>query len=156
MPSAQLTGVEINPRARRLAARRMAGDSLANVSATLPDGQFDAVLALAVLQREPHRIADSGIDDLSRTYPFTRFDEGLAALVGRLSPGGLLAIFHAHYRVEDSGVAACLTAIPGAPMMEGPLFDRASRRYAPTPPAASLFVKGTDKCAAIVAASANS
>jgi hypothetical protein len=134
----------------------MADDPLVDLSATLPDGPFDAVLALAVLQREPHRIADSGIDDLSRTYPFTRFDEGLGSLVERLSPGGLLAIFHAHYRVEDSSVAASLTAIPSAPMLEGPLFDRASRRYAPTPPAASLFVKGTERCAAIVAASANS
>ena len=156
MPHARLTGVEINPRARRLAERRVAGDPLVEVVASLPDGPFDAILALAVLQREPHRIADQGIVDLSRTYPFARFDQALAALVDRLAAGGLLAIFHAHYRVEDSSVAGELTAIPGTPMIAGPLFDRASRRYAPTPAAASLFAKGADKCAAIVAASPNS
>ena len=156
MPAARLTGVEINPRARRLAARRMGGDPLANVFATLPDGPFDAALALAVLQREPHRIADEGIVDLARTYPFARFDEGLGALVDRIVPDGLLAIFHAQYRVEDSSAADCLVAVPGAPMMDGPLFDPGSRRYAPTPVAASLFVKGTERCAAIAPASANS
>lgn len=134
----------------------MAGDPRASVVATLPDGRFDAILALAVLQREPHRVADQGIVDLSRTYPFARFDECLDALAARLSGGGLLAIYHAHYRVEDARAAADLSPLGGTPLLVGPLFDRCSRRYVPTPPAASLFVKRDDRCSAIAAASPNS
>lgn len=156
MPGARLSGVEINPRARRLARRRMASDPLSEVVATLPDQRFDAVLALAVLQREPHRVADDGIVDLGRIYPFERFDECLDALVACLGPGGLLAIYHAHYRVEDSRAAAELSPLAGTPLLTGPLFDRKSRRYVVTPPAASLWVKGDARCAAIAVASPNS
>ncbi|MEO6247744.1 MAG: methyltransferase [Sphingomicrobium sp.] len=154
MPGATLVGVEINPRARRIARRRMAGDPLASVVEALPDEPFDAVVALAVLQREPHRILDNQIADLSRTYPFARFDSALERLVERLREGGLLAVYHAHYRVEDSRVAALVSPLPGIPFLLAPLFDRHSQRYEPTPAAASLFVKDADKCAAIAPASA--
>lgn len=152
MPAARLTGVEINARCRRIATRRMAGDSRVTFAAALPDGPFDAVLALAVLQREPHRVEREGIADLGRIYPFARFDEAIGVLVDRLAPGGLLAVHHAQYRVEDSRVAAGLEAVAGTPPLMPPLFDRNSRRYAAAPPAASLFVK----CATIAAPSSNS
>lgn len=156
MPLARLTGVEINPRARRIAAKRMAADPLAEVVAAVPDERFDAILALAVLQREPHRIAAMGIDDLGTTYPFARFEDALAALVKRLVPGGLLAVYHAQYRVEDSRVAAALDPVAGTPLLMPPLFDHHSRRYVDAPPAASLFVKRADKCATIASPSSNS
>lgn len=145
MPNARLTGVEINPRAHRIAAERTAADPLIDIVPNLPAGPFDAVLALAVLQREPHRVADERWTDLSRHYPFVRFDAALIALVDRLTPGGLLAVHHAHYRVEDSSVAGLLTPVPDAPLQVPPLFDRSSRRYDPAPPSASLFVKGVRK-----------
>ncbi len=149
LPAARLTGVEINPRARRIATQRTASDALTRIVARLPDGQFDAVLALAVLQREPHRIADQGITDLSAIYPFARFDAALTALANRLRPGGFFAIVHAHYRVEDSSAAPLLDLVADSPTLSGPLFDRDSRRYDPTPPAATLFVR----CAATSTAS---
>ena len=142
MPDAQLTGVEINARARRIATACTANDPRIEVATTPPAGPFDAILALAVLQREPHRVADEGWTDLSRHYPFARFDAALTALVERLAPGGLLAVHHAHYRVEDSSVADLLTPEPDAPVQVPPLFDRNSRLYEPAPPSASLFVKG--------------
>lgn len=155
MPTARLVGVEINSRARRLAAQRMRADPLVAVTAHLPDGPFNAILALAVLQREPQRDADEGIDDLGHSYPFARFDDAVRALVDRLADGGVLAVYNAHYRIEDSSVVDLLSPIAGTPLLDGPLFDRRSRRYASTPPSASLWIKGEDKCAAIVAASSN-
>jgi hypothetical protein len=154
MPAARLTGVEINPRARRIATQRTADDPLTSVVAHLPDGQFDAILALAVLQREPHRVIDQGIADLSAIYPFSRFDAAVTALAQRLRPGGFCAIVHAHYRVEDSSASSLLHPIEDSPTMGEPLFDRNSRRYEPAPPAATLFIRGADKCAATSPASA--
>lgn len=145
MPDAWLTGVEINVRARAIAATRIADDPRAEVVDTLPAGPFDAVLALAVLQREPHRVVDERRTDLSRHYPFARFDAALTVLVEHLAPGGLLAVHHAQYRVEDGSVAGQLTAVAGAPVQAAPLFDRNSRRYEAAPPSASLFVKGAPR-----------
>ena len=153
LPLAHIVGVELNPGARRHARRRTAGDPRITVVERLPPGPFDAVLALAVLQREPHRVIEQGIDDLSSSYPFARFDAGLAALVARLRPGGLLALHHAHYRAEDSSVAVLLTPIVGPPEQLPPLFNRSSRRYEVPVEAASLFVRGDDKCAATAATS---
>jgi len=58
----------------------MVGDPLVMVVAAIPNCPFDVILALALLQREPHRIADQGIVDLSRTYPFECFDQSIASL----------------------------------------------------------------------------
>ena len=155
MPMARLTGVEINPRARRLAQARTADDPLIDVVGRLPAGPFDAVLALAVLQREPSRIVADEVVDLGRVYPFARFEDTLTRLVARLRSGGLLAVRHAHYRVEDSAVAPQLIAVSGIASLDPPLFDRTSRRYDAAPPSASLFVKGAARCAAMAAPSSN-
>ena len=141
MPEARLTGVEINPHARATAIARTTIDQRIEVVPTLPKGVFDAVLALAVLQREPHRVDDEAWTDLSRHYSFARFDDAVTELAERLAPGGLLAVHHAQYRVEDSAVAALLTPVADTPLQSPPLFDRNSRRYDPAPPSASLFVK---------------
>ena len=156
LPAAHIVGVELNPRARRLARQRTADDSRIEVVERLPLGPFDAVLALAVLQREPHRVIEEGIADLTCLYPFPRFDAALTELVERLRAGGTLALHHAHYRAEDSSVAPLLTAVDGPPQQLPPLFDRSSRRYDPPVEAASLFIKADDRCAATTATSPSS
>ena len=63
---AEIVGAEINSRSRRIATRHGAADL--NMSVVRPGsdhGRFDLVFALAVLQREPHKIAEMEVDDLS-------------------------------------------------------------------------------------------
>ena len=91
-------------------------------------GSFDLVFALAVLQREPHKIAEMDVDDLSTHYPFERFDSAVRDLVDRLERGGLLCVIHAHYPVEAATAFAQLEAVAGSPLMEGPLFGPDGRR----------------------------
>jgi hypothetical protein len=141
-PGAEIVGAEINPRLRRLALARMTGDG--RVSVVPPDaiaGTFDIVLALAVLQRLPERVAKRGVTDLSASYPFARFDSAVEALAARIAPGGLLCVTNAHYRVEDSGSAPQLEAITASPPMTHPLFGRDSRRLSPDAIAHSIFRK---------------
>lgn len=141
-PNAALVGAEINPRSRRIAARRLAHDQ--GVSVVAPeavDGAFDIIFALAVLQVQPHRIADQGVADLSRIYPFERFDDQVAALAAMLGPGGLLCVMHAHYRVEDTKAAAALEPVTDSPVLDHPIFGRDGRRLPPDAVARSLFVQ---------------
>ena len=139
-PEAAIVGAEIDARSRALARRRMAGDAATSV---VPperiEGRFDLIFALAVLQVQPHRVAEAGIEDLSEIYPFARFDAQLAELAARLRPGGLLCLYNAHYRVEDSSVATGLEAIAGSPALEHPIFAPDGRRLPPGTVGRSLF-----------------
>ena len=123
---AEIVGAEINPRSRKIAARRVADDPRTRVVGPRAiDGTFDLIFALAVLQREPHRVEETGSEDLSSAYPFVRFDAAVTELVAHLRPGGLLCVMHAHYRVEDSSAAAGgLEPVNVAPVMTGPFFGR--------------------------------
>lgn len=128
-PDAEIVGAEINARARRIATRRVAADRrITVVRPQFLQGQYDLVFALAVLQREPHRIAAMEVEDLSSHYPFRRFDNAVRQLAGMLRDGGLLCVANAHYRIEDSSMAPELTPIAGAPIAEEWLFARDGRR----------------------------
>jgi hypothetical protein len=141
-PDAEIIGAEINPRLRKRARVRMAGDERASIIP--PDaikGAFDIVFALAVLQRLPEQVAKRGVTDLSASYPFARFDAEVARLAERTASGGLLCVMNAHYRVEDSSVTTMLEAVPDSPTMSHPLFGRDSRRLPPDAAAHSIFRK---------------
>lgn len=122
-PRATLVGAEINSRSRRCAARRMQSDAQTIVvDPDHIDGSFDLVFALAVLQREPHKIIEMQVQDLSPYYPYERFDAAVRQLGGVLRSGGLLCVMHAHYRIEDSSVAEQFEPITISPLMTEPLF----------------------------------
>lgn len=141
-PEAQIVGAEINPRSRRMAAKRLA--HVVNIEVITPeavDGAFDLIFALAVLQVQPHRVADQGIADLSRIYPFARFDQRVERLAAMLAPPGLLCVMHAHYRVEDSRAAAVLDPLADSPALEHPIFAPDGKRLPPDAVARSLFAR---------------
>jgi spermidine synthase len=127
-PGSEIVGVEINPRSRRIAARRVADDPRTQVHSRAENGSFDLIFALAVLQREPHKIDEMDVRDLTPFYPFEKFDAAIWALVALLRPGGLLCVQHAHYRVEDSSAARELEPVAVSPVIEGRLFGRDGRR----------------------------
>jgi SAM-dependent methyltransferase len=132
-PSAKIVGAEINGRSRRIAARRFRRDpGVAVVAPSGIEGSFDIVFALAVLQREPHKVAETGIEDLSHHYPFERFDAAARDLVGRLRCGGLLCVTNAHYRIEDSSAAKELKPVRESPAADGLLFGPDGRRLGRT------------------------
>jgi len=139
--AAEIVGAEINPRSRRIAARRLASDIKATiVEPTEISGKFDLIFALAVLQRGPHWVEEASIEDISNHYPFASFDRTVADLVDRLSPAGLLCTMHAHYLVEHSSAAHQLEPVLENPSMEGPFFGPDGRRLA-TRSAPSIYRK---------------
>jgi hypothetical protein len=128
-PGAQIVGAEINPRSRRLARKLTASDAAISVVApSQVSGSYDAVFALAVFQREPHKMDELEIDDLSAFYPFERFDAGVTSLLERLRPEGILCVINNQYRVEDSSAAEQLAAVDESPIGNGPFFAPDGRR----------------------------
>jgi SAM-dependent methyltransferase len=128
-PGAEIVGSELNPRSRRIAARRTKQDRrISVVRSDAVQGTFDIVFALAVLQREPHKIAEMEIADLSPYYPFQRFDAAVRELAGALRRGGLLCVANAQYRVEDSSIVAELEPVKDSPELGEPLFGADGRR----------------------------
>ena len=126
-PSAEIVGAEINPRSRRLARKRVAGRAGLSVKRT-PDGSFDLIFALAVLQREPHKIAEMEVENLSFFYSFSKFDQAVRGLVARLRPGGLLCVTNCQYRVEDTSVANELRGVSDSALTQGDVFAPDGRR----------------------------
>ena len=140
-PRAEIVGAEINPRSRRIAARKVKADERVTVvSPKAVEGSFDLIFALAVLQREPHTIEQTGSQDISKHYRFARFDAAVCVLVSRLSEKGLLCIINAQYRVEDSSAAKLLEPIQLSPKMNGPLFGRDGKKLERSP-AKTIFRK---------------
>ena len=140
-PKAEIVGAEINARSRRVAAQRVKGDR--GVSVVSPDkvsGLFEMIFALAVFQREPHKILEREVENLAGHYPYERFDRGLTSLVDRLEEGGLLCVMHAHYPVELASASVMLEPIANSPLMEPPLFGADGRRLT-NPVARSVFRK---------------
>jgi hypothetical protein len=140
-PRAEIVGAEINPRSRRIAQRRTAGDQMVSVLDPADvEGFFDAIFALAVLQREPHKIDAMGVHDLSPYYPFKRFDVAVSDLTDRLSRGGLLCVDFSQYRVEDSTSAKLLDPISKSPANRGAAFGPDGLRLQ-SPAAKTIFRK---------------
>jgi hypothetical protein len=141
-PSAMIVGCEINPRSRKLARKRLAGDSRVRIVPNCAgEDKFDIVFAMAVLQYQPHRIQAEGITDIGGIYPFSRFEEQVTTLTAMLNPGGLLCVMHTQYRAEDTGAAGELQPIAGSPGIVGLLFRPDGRIYEPAPKSLSLFEK---------------
>ena len=140
-PNAQIVGAEINPRSRRIAARRLSSDArIRIVEPGSIEGSFDIVFALAVLQRQPFAIAEMAIEDLSAHYPFEQFDCAVRELVARLRPDGLLCVINAHYPIEQSSIAGDLQALESSAKMDEPLFGRDCKRLS-APSARTIFRK---------------
>lgn len=105
LPNARITGLDLNRR-RIAEARARDGSPLSEYrrAGSVPSSErFDAVLALAVFRHG--ELEASRPPSCTSVLPFARFEAGVTMLDQSLSPGGLLAIWHAHFRFADTRVA---------------------------------------------------
>lgn len=105
LPGARIVGIDLNR--RKLAAARAAdGNPLSHyrcAGAVQPGERFDAILALAVFRHG--ELEAQRPPSCASILPFARFEAGLAMLDVCLEPGGLLAIWHAQFRLADTPLA---------------------------------------------------
>lgn len=131
---AEIIGAELNPRCRAMARKLVAGDSRIRVIGPKElSGAFDIICTMAVFQREPHKIDEMNVEDLTGFYSFGRFEDALGVLVASLRPGGIFCIDNAQYRVEDSIFADVLSPLPESPAMGGRLFGPDGRKLEEAP-----------------------
>jgi SAM-dependent methyltransferase len=105
-PDAEIVGADISPRVLRTARRtwrhldRVRFVSTADLFAGAES--FDLVFAMSVLCRHRDTQHATRSDDI---YPFAQFEATAGALARRVRPGGMLVIFNANYRFEDTASA---------------------------------------------------
>ncbi len=102
-PGSQITGVDINKSNLTLARKRNTNPDISFLLSSQDiiknNGPYDLILVMSVLCRWP---ASNFKKNISKLYPFKRFDARLMFLNGVLNPGGLLLITNANYRFSDS------------------------------------------------------
>ena len=146
-PRARITGAEINPKSLAQARQHRVDDRIAFVESRSrsiePQGPFDAIFCMAVLQRTPHMVEAKKLESLDSVYPFERFDQQLTQLDNVLKPGGLLIVHHTQYVFEHATIAPRYRALEGVPVVPdgGPRFDRRSRLIETPVETSSIFVK---------------
>jgi len=120
-PSADLTGVDINPWNLKQCFKRLqqhhCSDTHMRFGPSEPaflasQAPFDAIFCMAVLQRTANR--DLATQESSNIYPFASFDRQLQELDRYLAVGGILVIASSDYRFSDARIASRYEAIDGA------------------------------------------
>lgn len=115
LPGAQITGIDINPRAIAEARRRLDAEpdpalrfELAADVKDEPAESYDAVLALAVFRHG--ELERDQPETCTAIMPFSRFAEGVAMLDRVVKPGGWLVIWNSHFRMADTALAPAYLA----------------------------------------------
>ena len=130
LPTAQITGADINPDNISLCRARFRSATDPRISFVccgdpheLPSGNYDAILCLAVLRHaELERLRP---ESCARVLPFARVEKVVEGLTARLLPGGLLAITNCHFRFVDMDAAGSFEtalALPEAIRNNEPLY----------------------------------
>lgn len=148
-PRAFITGAELNPRSLGLCRRLKVDDRISFVMSDLPAlekcGPFDLIFCMAVLQRTPHFVRDSGLKSLKKLYPFEKFDRQVGELDSLLRKGGLFVIDNAQYLFTHASVAGKYETVEGIRSVnEDPRFDRNSLVLERTAEVGAVFRKLAD------------
>lgn len=144
-PDAVIVGAEINATLLRACReRKVEGPTVfvrSSNAVIQAQGPFDAIFCMAVFTRRPHEVESRDMRDISRFYPFDRFAASVRFLASQLTPGGLLIVEHALYRVEDALEGFPMTPVVthGFAPAKGPRFDRSGVRLASPQLVARIF-----------------
>jgi hypothetical protein len=106
LPNAKITGVDINPNSILTAKKNSLVDGNMEFVCLSPNalhqlGQFDVILALSVLCKNPEA---QELNDISSIYPFHRYNSIVTLLDSQLNKNGYLIIRSSNFRLKDSSV----------------------------------------------------
>lgn len=137
-PTAEITGVDINPGNIAVCRRRLAARPDPSIRFRVtrrPESisdRYDAVFCMAVFRHG--RLADLMSDRCDRLIRFSDFERTTAVLARSLKPGGVLVIEHANFRFRDTSVFGSFEIIPfqrpGPPDDRSPIYGSDNRLMA--------------------------
>jgi cyclopropane fatty-acyl-phospholipid synthase-like methyltransferase len=146
-PDAEIVGAEINKRSLKKCRALKVDDKITFVHSSDDRlgklGTFDAVFCMAVFQRTPQYIADAGIRDLSRIYPFAKFEKQIDFLSDMVKTNGLLIVHFTQYNLEDTRAALKFSAFGDCTQRsyDMPVFDKHCKFIESPIPWHSIFIK---------------
>lgn len=144
---ATVVGAEINLQSLKI-CRQHSVDSKIHFIKSEPDelekyAPYDIIFCMAVFQRTPQLIAKKNITDLSKMYPFERFEEKVTELDKLLKVGGFLVIYFSQYDLMDTKISSNYEAY-GNHIQDPygtPMFDKNSKRVNGQIKRNSIFIK---------------
>lgn len=105
-PEATIVGAELNKDSLRTCKKRKLDNKIHFIKSTPKliekNGPYDAVFAMAVLERTPHYIKDNHIKDISNIYPYEKYEKQVIELDGHLKEDGLFICAYTHYYLLDT------------------------------------------------------
>lgn len=148
IPDAELTGVDINHRAIRIAKKRTPKGPF-HFFHYLEEGwtnadHYDCIFAMAVFQRSEHR--DHKRITAVESFTFNKFKERLEHLDSLIKPGGLLVIEHSDFSFLDLPLSKrysiCQKDMPIK--RERPVLSDQNVKISSTHKYPRIFIKGSD------------
>lgn len=146
-PTAHIIGAEVNKHSLSICKKLPVDEKITFVYSSPSEiqkyGPFDAVFCMAVLQRKPHYMAESGITSLNKIYPFEKFEQQIMELDELVNQHGLLIVHYTQYSLEDTKVASKYDALGdyNQDTYLSPVFDKNSNLIVNPPTMKSIFIK---------------
>lgn len=149
-PDATIVGAEVNKYSLEICRKRKHDDNIMFIESTseeiLRNGPYDAIFCMAVFQRTPQLVAEKRITDLSRIYPFRKFEKQICELDSCVKEGGLIIVHFSQYDFKDTKIASKYRAYGDYNQdCYGPyIFDTNSKLVKERKRRNSIFVKITE------------
>lgn len=149
-PSATIVGAELNRRSLAICRKLPVDPKISFIYSTSDhiknNGPYDVIFCLAVFQRRPGFIAEKGIIDLKKIYPFEKFDCQISELDSTLKPEGLFVVHFSQYSMMDTSVANRYEPYGNVAQAKyvGPVFGKNSKKVGDSEPFKSIYLKSKD------------
>lgn len=149
-PDATIIGAEINKYSLEICRKRKLDDKMIFIESTTDGiaryGPYDAVFCMAVFQRTPESIAEKRITDLSKIYPFHKFEKQVCELDQYIKKNGLIVVHFSQYDFKDTKVASKYRTYGDYNQDHyGPyIFDKNSKLITVRTHRNSIFIKSTE------------
>jgi SAM-dependent methyltransferase len=122
-PDATIVGVDINERLLEIAKKRNPNEKTIYDTSTEAHSGFDFIFCMTVLCSYPKT---RNLKNCGEVYPFSKFEETVLSLVGKLNDEGSIVICNSNFRFADVSCASSFEAISienKKPIINVPKFD---------------------------------
>ncbi|WP_078545785.1 class I SAM-dependent methyltransferase [Litchfieldia alkalitelluris] len=145
--NSRIIGADVNKSSLAICKKLTVDDKISFIYSTTSElekhGKYDAIFCMAVLQRKPHHIKETGITNLKHIYPFDKFEKQIIELDRLLKPGGLLVIHYSQYSLLDTILSSKYKVYGDYNQNDyaSPIFDKNGKMKPTGTPQNSIFIK---------------